>query len=246
MDMNNFRGGSIAVMHTEQRVLELKETLGQILSSGTLSRKEAEKLRGRLIWFSSFVFGRRPNRAVATLSAIASGASHSSLLAEEHKLALASLLEYVNVCRPVSISRRILECWYIFTDGAFEPHEAEPGSVGGVLVSPSGTACACFGSKVPRSIMDSLLAHRDHPIFELELLPVWISFDLWGNALRERRLVVYALVRGRTEGTIANYLIGRCLELEPGHQQSWYGRVPSHSGRSPTRLARSARRQARW
>ena len=246
VDMNDFRGGSIAVMHTEQRVLELKETLGQILSSGTLSRKEAEKLRGRLIWFSSFVFGRRPNRAVATLSAIASSASHSSSLTEEHKLALGSLLEYVDVCRPVSISRRILECWYIFTDGAFEPHEAEPGAVGGVLVSPSGTACACFGSKVPRSIMDSLLAHRDHPIFELELLPVWISFDLWGNALRERQLVVYidnsaaqgALVRGRTEGTIGNYLIERCLELEPGHQQSWYGRVPSHSNLSdgPSRL----------
>ena len=40
VDMNNFRGGSIAVMHTEQRVMELKETLGQILSSGTLSRKK--------------------------------------------------------------------------------------------------------------------------------------------------------------------------------------------------------------
>ena len=141
MDMNDFRGGSIAVMHTEQRVLELKETLGQILSSGTLSRKEAEKLRGRLIWFSSFVFGRRPNRAVATLSAIASSASHSSSLTEEHKLALGSLLEYVDVCRPVSISRRILE------------------------------------------------------------------FDLWGNALRERQLVVrqQCCTRGVSERTHRRY-----------------------------------------
>ena len=41
-----------------------------------------------------------------------------------------------------------------------------------------------------------------------------------------------ALVRGR------NYLIERCLELEPGHQQSWYGRVLSHSNLSdgPSRL----------
>ena len=142
VDLNNFRDGSIAVMHTEQRVLELKETLSQILSSGTLGRKDAEKLHGRLIWFSSFVFGRRPNRAVAALSAIASGASRSSLLTEEHQFALRSLLEYVNSCRPVSISRRILECWFLFTDGAFEPRETEPGSVGGVLVAPSGTACA--------------------------------------------------------------------------------------------------------
>ena len=94
----------------------------------------------------------------------------------------------------------------------------------------------CIGSKVPRAIMEPLLVHRDHPIFELELLPVWISFALLG----ERQLVVYidnsaaqgALVRGRADGTIASYMIEKCLELEPGHQQSWYGRVPSHSNLS--------------
>ena len=93
VDLNNFQDGSITVMHTEQRVLELKETLSLILSCGTLDREDAEQRSGRMMWFSSFVFGGRPNRSVAALSAIGSGASRPSLLTEEHQLALHSLLE---------------------------------------------------------------------------------------------------------------------------------------------------------
>ena len=41
-----------------------------------------------------------------------------------------------------------------------------------------------------------------------------------------------ALVRGRTDGTIASYMVEKCLDPEPGRQQSWHGRVASHSNLS--------------
>ena len=38
----------------------------------------------------------------------------------------------------VSINRDLNETWIIFTDGAFEPTNTQPASIGGILLNPSG------------------------------------------------------------------------------------------------------------
>ncbi len=40
------------------RVSELSTCIAEILSKGSISAKEAERLRGRMQWFETFAFGR--------------------------------------------------------------------------------------------------------------------------------------------------------------------------------------------
>ena len=58
LDLRRFAEGVVSFKHTEARRSELEETLNRHLESDALSQKDAESLRGRLIWFESFLFGR--------------------------------------------------------------------------------------------------------------------------------------------------------------------------------------------
>ena len=50
-----------SVTHTEERRAELRECLGNIIQAGAISPKEAEGVRGRMLFFECFVFGRVAN-----------------------------------------------------------------------------------------------------------------------------------------------------------------------------------------
>ena len=56
-DLERVKDGVVSFKHTEARRSELEETLNRHLEGDRLSQKDAESLRGRLIWFESFLFG---------------------------------------------------------------------------------------------------------------------------------------------------------------------------------------------
>ena len=60
--------GAMTVTHTEERRAELRETIQCILRRNSLSGKEAERLRGRMVFFEGYAFGRVANGAVRSLS----------------------------------------------------------------------------------------------------------------------------------------------------------------------------------
>ena len=80
---------------------------------------------------------------------------------------------------------------YVFTDGAYEPGTDVLGSLGGVLVSPQGTLVQCFGEVVPRVLVDQLHKFSDHPIYEVEVLPVLLSLKVWMRFLMGCPAVFY-------------------------------------------------------
>lgn len=53
--------------HTEERRSELLSKINDILAEDWLDAKEAERLRGRMIFFEGFTFGRTANAAVKNL-----------------------------------------------------------------------------------------------------------------------------------------------------------------------------------
>ena len=55
--------GSITITHTDERKRELVEAMTAVLDSGSLSPKEAERLRGRMVFFEGYTFGRIANAA---------------------------------------------------------------------------------------------------------------------------------------------------------------------------------------
>ena len=56
-DLENLQHGSFSLHHTAKRKQELLDTIVSLLARKRVSPKELERLHGRLVWFSSFVFG---------------------------------------------------------------------------------------------------------------------------------------------------------------------------------------------
>ena len=71
MDLSNFVDGHFTLMHTDSRKLEIIETIRALQKATEIAPKDLERLHGRLVWYRSFVFGRKINRLVAHLSQMA-------------------------------------------------------------------------------------------------------------------------------------------------------------------------------
>ncbi|CAE7231137.1 unnamed protein product [Symbiodinium sp. CCMP2592] len=214
---------------------ELTTCIDSILADGSMTTKEAEKLRGRLVFFEGFTFGRVAQVAVKHVGRHAQGSSGTVKLSADVKWALHMIRRRICHALPVTISAMALQTTCIFTDGAFEQGR---GSFGGVLVSPHGRCVAYFTGEVSREAMHHLLATSTHPIYELELLPVLIAMHVWGKLSSHQQTVYYldnepariGMIKGAGGTAIADLIISKAtaLECELG-QHAWYARVPSHS-----------------
>lgn len=68
LDLSNFgKQGFVKINHTTERRKELVETIDLILESGVLTSKDAERLRGRMIFFEGYTSGRIANASVGNL-----------------------------------------------------------------------------------------------------------------------------------------------------------------------------------
>ena len=103
-----------------------------------------------------------------------------------HRSSFKVLVERVESSAPLVVQPSIRSTWILFTDGACEPDRSW-GGIGGVLISPNGSCVGCFGEEVPQSLMDSLLARSKNPIFELELAPLIIAYELWRSLIQGSR-----------------------------------------------------------
>ena len=246
LDLGSASSGVVKISHTESRVSELSELLNGFLVDKAITAKQAESLRGRLHWFESFAFGRLANQAIAKLGEYAYSQESKLKLKEEDLQVLEFLKNRVLTAPPILLSPSCLESWVIFTDGACEGSDHSEGSVGGVLVNPLGKVVCFFGEQVPSEIMD-LLGYSKNPIYEIELMPVFLATLVWFESLKFSQTVFYvdndaarfSLIKG-----VASTKVGKCimknfvtLELE-GQIKSWFSRVPTSSNIAddPSRL----------
>ena len=68
VDTENVGNREVKVGHTEERSKELLECIDEVLSQSSVGTKTLERLHGRIVWFRTFVFGRRLNAATKVLS----------------------------------------------------------------------------------------------------------------------------------------------------------------------------------
>ena len=223
--------------------MELAESLRDLLSCGKPNAKSIERLRGRMLWFENFVCGRQANFLVSRLGKFISESKASQVSKEELKDTLHKLLARVEACKPVEISRKILGTWILFTDGACE----KSSSVGGVLICPMGRPISMFGENLPEDLVEVFYRESFHPIYEVELLPLFIVVMLWSSYIDKAQLVCYldndaarsGLIKGSGATRLADGIIQLFCEAEAVLQlKSWFSRVPSHSNISdgPSRL----------
>ena len=184
------------------------------------------------------------DHALKQVSLRAEGGGDQYKFDDALKRALELILLRVSVAKPLEITARATDTFYIFTDGAFENQK---GSIGGVLFDSSGRPLEFFAAVLSDESMIPFLAESRNPIYELELLPVAITFSFWAKRLHHRQLMCYldndaaraALIKGRGSASFSDHIVHRAMVYETQHAfLSWCSRVPtaSNPGNDPSRL----------
>jgi ribonuclease HI len=230
--------GPFTVGHTAERRQELCEALEAILKTKCVEPKQAERLRGRMQWFEGYAFGRIAQHSLKTLGELAMRQQRVVTLTESEVSAIGFLLSRVQSAEALRITTTLLDNFLIFTDGACEGDNSKSGSVGGVLVGPNGQILEHFSSEVPSCYMSALLKNSENPIYELELLPVYIALHLWSHKLISSHVVMYldndaaraALCKGYGATSAAQSIVQKVMEQECRCElKTWFARVPTHS-----------------
>ena len=215
LDLKRFEEGVVSFKHTEARRSELEETLNRHLESDALSQKDAESLRGRLIWFESFLFGRVANLSLHEIGKRAIALGHGLKLNDRLRRALIFFRDRIVNGRPIEITKAVGKTVYIFTDGAFEPTSDSPGTLGGILYNERGEPNGFFSEVVPSSLMEAYLQTSKNPIYLIELLAVFVAIRLWGEACKHIFVVNFvdneasrsALSKAWSDTSLANNII---------------------------------------
>ena len=106
------------------------------------------------------------------------------------------------------------------------------------MVDEWGRSLEFFGLALPSSLLGQFLEFSEHPIYELELLPVLVAIKLWATLLRRSHVVFYsdnnaarsALVRADGATPAARGIVTEFVKFEKLlHWLTWFGRAPSHS-----------------
>ena len=89
--------------------------------------------------------------------------------------------------------------------------------------------------------MNRLLADSGNPIYELEILPLVVCLELWGDLIKDCPVVHYidndaakaSMIRGYGATEVARRLVQKYVEHEERFQlKVWFARVPSFSNLS--------------
>ena len=247
IDFSHFSKGVVYFRHTDARKTELDEVITKHLTEDRMTQKEAETLRGRLIWFEGFMFGRIANLSLHAIGKRATSVGGETKLSGELKRALSFFKSRIIHGPPIEIRAALGQVIHIFTDGAFEPESKDPATIGGVLYSESGVRLGFFSEVVPSVVVETYLTVSRNPIYLIELLAALMASVLWSTDYPFRYVVNYidneasrsALTKAWSNVKFANNIIGKFVELEmESSWKPWFSRVPTHSNPSddPSRL----------
>ena len=144
------------VTNTEDRVEELVKDIGDILTSKLLTRAEGERLRGRLQFASSQVFGRKFRRLLKTLSNHVTQGRKS--VSDQTMKCLADISQLLQQNTPRRISASQSEVLHICVDASFGI-SSYSGQGGVVIQDPHvGRAVVLLQRQGPRK------GHRSHGV----------------------------------------------------------------------------------
>jgi hypothetical protein len=140
VDISRAQQGEIAVGHTAERKLELGQILEKTLSDKKLSTKMAER-RPRMVFYECFAAGRITNLLLNNFGNLCRSQKFIEDLIEDKYNLILVLRNKLEKTEPIVISPKLLETWFVFTDGTCETGDTgeKLGGMGGVLVSANGT-----------------------------------------------------------------------------------------------------------
>ncbi len=111
--------GTILVTNTESRVSELSADIQAVVVSRVVRKTDAQRLRGRMQFADSQLFGRCGKKCIKALGSVADG--KTKFLNESQRLHLQLLRELLTQSPPRQLVHDANQCTLLFSDACYEP-----------------------------------------------------------------------------------------------------------------------------
>ena len=199
---------------------EIVKSLDAILESGTLSKTDTAKLKGRLTFAQGQLFGRSCRSFFNSVSKHLYDHPLNGTLPEDCRADLSSCIHAFKSQKPRTADVSSFDSFLLFTDAAYEKRE---GGLGGVLLDSPGSVLSWFSRKLSKEEC-ALVNTDDHEqvITELEALAVFVSLRLWEHQLRFKHVVCFldnggargAILKARSSNKFLHEAASRIASLE--------------------------------
>ena len=238
LDLESAKTELALISNTDDRVTELAADIDSVLETRVLPRKEGERLRGRLQFASSQLFGRTMRNNLRALS------DHIHMgrrtVSDATASALGAIRKAIFANVPRRVSGKLAGYTHAYVDASFD--QSGYSGVGGLILNSDGECLAFFSEVAENSLVDLILKQGQQTgIQELEMLSLLIGFKLFQGHLSNCKLVLFtdseavrgAFLKSWSANESCNRLIAAALQLEEELQtQVWLERVPSQSNPS--------------
>ena len=209
------------------------------LAEDSLSADDSERLKSRLVFAESQIFGRSSKLALqATGSPAVKGATCAPLNADV-KFGLQWVFERLVESPPREIRAKDVGSLLLFVDRACEP-SSERGetlvtSIGAVQVNQLGQGLHFFGLRLPMEVTGPWSrGSKQNLVFEAEVLPCTLALACWGETLKGKHVdndgARHSWIRGTADSFYARSMIhsGTLLKSEL-EGSTYFCRVLTHS-----------------
>lgn len=222
--------------------MELVDYIDKALTTGTLDLLSSQKLRGRMQFADSRLFGRIGRLCLRAITDHAYSGRGPKIL-EPCWLAMIRFAEFLKTSKPRRVQRSTQRSLAIYTDACYEPTSSVWAcGIGGLLVAPDGTPFQAFSYQLTDEQTIALgCKTKETIIFEAELLALVVALELWSATIQCCPTVFFidnngvrdVAISGSARSAVANILLEILLQTESCSSIfSWFARVPSPSNPS--------------
>eukprot|EP00435_Cladocopium_sp_Y103_P052490 s2135_g16.t1 len=230
--------GVCEITNTESRVHELETEIDRVVNLGYITQSEAQRLRGRMQFAESQLFGRTGRRCARALRD-ASCRNRTKLLSHE-VLALRLFVKLLKSGKPRTV------CWdpksptVIFTDACYERESKDLvcGLAAVFMDDHTGKKFffSCGLDEEQRRFLGEM--NKKQIIFEAETFCAILAYLLWMKNFEKRKCFLYvdnegtkfSMMKGSSENETVDVMCSIFCERETLIETScWLARVPSYS-----------------
>ena len=237
-ELGGSKDGVCHVTNTPSRIDEISMEIQRLIEQDFVTQLEAQKLRGRMQFAESQIYGRTGKRCIGALKEFACRRRTSLFEREIAFLKLFVSLLKSDVPREVTTEHR--QSVVIITDACYERESrGRVCGLGGIICNPfSRTNCffSCQLDEEQRNLLGE--PSRKQIIFEAETLCAVLAYNLWEDEMNNRKSFLYVdnegtkfcLIRGKSDNQVVDVIAGIFADIET-HVRTicWVSRVSSYS-----------------
>ena len=203
--------------------------------SSRIAEVLGEKLRGRLQFAGSQVFGRKFRRLLKVLSNHVTQGRKT--LSQHTQSCLSDIRELLTQNTPRKIEASQAEVLHIYVDASFD--YSDYSGLGGMIVDMSKKVISFFSVEADRRTLDDVMAKDQKTVIqELEMMAVLAAMKVWKRLIKGCRVVMFtdseavrgAYLKSWSANDDRDKMIGIIFQFESEFDvPAWIERVPSQS-----------------